>query len=196
MGKAETSTKGRARKSGPRSQRLTPKLIERLTERGSSELCEVRNSPIHGFGVYALQALETEQRIIEYVGQKITKKESERRGLEQQNLAEQHGDAAVYIFTLDEHYDIDGNFEWNPARLINHSCNPNCEAWIEDEKQIAIYALREIKEGEELTFDYGFDVSCWEDHPCYCGHESCVGYIVSRDQWKKLKKEIAGGVSG
>mgnify|MGYP005989057977 CR=1 FL=1 len=180
-------------KPKPRCQRLTPKLIKQLTERGQSELCEVRDSPIHGYGVYATQDLGKEDRIIEYVGQKITKKESEKRGIEQQDLAEQHGEAAVYIFTLDEDYDIDGNFDWNPARLINHSCNPNCEAWIEDEKGIAIYSLREIKKGEELTFDYGFDISCCEDHPCLCGSPDCVGYIVSRSQWKELKRRIAAG---
>ena len=74
--------------------------------------------------------------------------------------------------------------------FINHSCEPNCEAWIE-EKKIFLYALRDIEAGEELTFDYGFDIENYEDHPCLCGADGCVGYIVSRDQWKELKERLA-----
>ena len=72
--------------------------------------------------------------------------------------------------------------------MINHSCNPNCEAWIEGRK-IFIHSLRDIQSGEELSFDYGFDVECWEDHPCRCGQEGCVGYIVSRSQWQELEEK-------
>ncbi|MBK1790175.1 SET domain-containing protein [Persicirhabdus sediminis] len=158
--------------------------------RGKSELCEVRNSEIHGRGVYATQDIEKESQIIEYIGEPIDKEESEERAWDQYAKAEEKGEAAVYIFTLDEKWDIDGNVPWNDARLINHSCDPNCEAWIEDE-QIFIYSLRDIKDGEELTFDYGFDIDCYEDHPCLCGSDNCIGYIVSQDQWPELKKRIA-----
>ena len=104
--------------------------------------------------------------------------------------AAQHGDAAVYIFTVDDDFDLDGNLPWNIARLINHSCEPNCEAWI-DKHRIFIHALCDIKQGEELSFDYGFDIETWEDHPCRCGKKSCVGHIVSRSQWKELEKKKA-----
>jgi SET domain-containing protein len=176
---------------GLRSERLTKTRVQALRERGASKLCEVRGSQIHGRGVYATQAIVEGDEIIEYVGQKITKRLSERRAHQQLEVAEQSGDAAVYIFNLDENWDIDGNFEWNPARLINHSCEPNCEAWIIGGKRIVIYALRDIEVGEELTFDYGFSVDCWQQHPCCCGALSCVGYIVANDQWDELKKLIA-----
>jgi len=167
---------------------LHRKLVE-LWKRGQSKLCEVRDSAIHGRGVYATSFIPKETRIIEYVGELVDKDESEKRALAQQARAEKTGDAAVYIFTLSKNYDIDGNVPWNTARLINHSCAPNCEAWIIGRK-IFIYSLCDINPGDELTFDYGFDVDCYEDHPCRCGKEGCVGHIVSRSQWDELKERL------
>jgi hypothetical protein len=169
--------------------RLRRKLTE-LWTRGQSELCEVRGSDIHGRGVYATRDIEKGARIIEYIGELVDKDESENRAWAQHAHAEKTGDASVYIFTLSKKYDIDGNVPWNTARLINHSCDPNSEAWIEG-KRIYIYALRDIKAGEELGFDYGFDIDCYEDHPCRCGSEECVGFIVSREQWDDLKDRLA-----
>lgn len=166
------------------AETLHRQLIK-LWARGQSKYCEVRGSDIHGRGVYATTAIAKETKIIEYVGELIDKQTSEQRGVRQQEKAEKTGDAAVYIFTLSRKYDIDGDVPWNTARLINHSCAPNCEAWIEGRK-IFIHALTEIQEGEELTFDYGFEVECYEDHPCLCGKSNCVGYIVSRSQWQEL----------
>ncbi len=163
------------------------KLLE-LWNRGQSKYCEVRGSEIHGRGVYATTFIAKETKIIEYVGELIDKDESESRGNALHKKSLKTGDAAVYIFTLSKRYDIDGNVPWNTARLINHSCNPNCEAWIEGRK-IFIHSLRDIQSGEELSFDYGFDVECWEDHPCRCGQEGCVGYIVSRSQWQELEEK-------
>ena len=163
--------------------------MEKLMERARSEWCEVRQSGIHGTGVYAAKDIPSGQRVIEYVGEKIDKEESEKRANRQMEHAERTGEAAVYIFTLSKKWDIDGNVPWNTARLLNHSCDPNCEAWIE-EKRIFLYALRDIGEGEELTFDYGFDIENYEDHPCRCGSEECVGYIVSRDHWPELRERV------
>ena len=164
--------------------------IEELKARGQSDWVEVRNSDIHGSGVYAAKDIPEGTRIIEYVGEKIDKEESEKRALEQMAHAEESGDAAVYIFTLSKKWDVDGNVPWNTARLLNHSCAPNCETWIE-EKSIFIYAQRTIAKGEELTFDYGFDLECYEDHPCLCGSDNCVGYIVSQDYWDELRALLA-----
>ena len=125
---------------------LRRKLTD-LWNRGQSELCEVRGSEIHGRGVYATRDITASTRIIEYVGELVDKKESEKRGLELHAKAQESGGASVYIFTLSKRWDIDGDVPWNTARLINHSCNPNCEAWIEG-RRIFIYALRDIVEGE------------------------------------------------
>lgn len=167
---------------------LHKKLLE-LWNRGQSALCEVRDSGIHGRGVYATTFIPKESRIIEYIGELIGKEESDRRGVKQHEHSMMSGDAAVYIFTLSKNYDIDGNVPWNTARLINHSCNPNCEAWIVG-RRIYIYSLRDIQQGEELSFDYGFDIECFEDHPCRCGSKECVGYIVSRSQWPDLQEKL------
>ncbi|MFZ2277648.1 MAG: SET domain-containing protein-lysine N-methyltransferase, partial [Prosthecobacter sp.] len=99
------------------------------------------------------------------------------------------GGAAVYVFTLNQRYDIDGAKGKNPARYINHSCAPNCEAYI-IRGRIWIYSLREIKAGEELTYNYGFDVDTWDEHPCRCGADRCVGFIVEEKQWPKLLKRM------
>jgi len=180
------------RKKSPRheAQRLLHRKMLEMWERGQSDLCEVRGSSIHGRGVYATRPIAREAKIIEYIGEIIDKKESEKRAHAQHAKSLADGDAAVYIFTLNKQWDIDGNVPWNTARLINHSCDPNCEAWIHG-RRIFIHALRDIEPGEELTFDYGFDVDCHEDHPCLCGREGCIGYIVSRSQWDELKKRLA-----
>jgi SET domain-containing protein len=170
------------------SKVLHRKLIQ-LWNRGQSKYCEVRGSEIHGRGVYATCFIPNQTKIIEYVGELIDKEESERRGNAQHAKSLKTGDAAVYIFTLTNNCDIDGNVPWNTARLINHSCRPNCEAWIEGRK-IFIHALCDINAGDELTFDYGFDVDCYEDHPCLCGKDGCVGYIVSRSQWAELETRL------
>ena len=167
---------------------LYRKLVQ-LWRRGQSDDCEVRDSGIHGRGVYATRLIPKDTPVIEYCGERIDKRESERRALRQQALAKRTGDAAVYIFTLSNRYDIDGNFPWNTARLINHSCEPNCEAWIVG-RRIMIHALRDIQPGEELTFDYGFGVDTYEDHPCRCGSAACKGYIVARGQWKELDERL------
>lgn len=160
-----------------------------LWKRGESRYCEVRGSDIHGRGVYATTFIPKDTRVIEYTGELIDKKESERRAKKQHAKSLRSGDAAVYIFNLTKNYDLDGNVPWNTARLINHSCSPNCEAFTTG-RRIYIHAIRDIHPGEELSFDYGFDVDCFEDHPCRCGAQDCVGYIVSREQWEELRKRV------
>jgi uncharacterized protein len=149
----------------------------------------VKRSSIHNQGVFAARDIPAGTRIIEYIGEKISKAESDRRGMALFKEASQTGDGAVYLFILNKKYDIDGNVEWNTARLINHSCFPNCEAQIIRGK-IWIVALKAIPAGGELLFNYGFDLEAWQDHPCLCGHAKCVGYITAEEYWPKLRKLI------
>jgi SET domain-containing protein len=135
-------------------------------------------SPIHCQGVFAKTILRRGARIIEYLGEKITKAESSRR-CEQQNWR---------IFSLDGEFDLDGDFEWNPARLINHSCAPNCEAECE-EGRIWITALRDIQPGEEITFNYSYDWESYKEHPCHCGAPGCVGFIVAEEFFAQLRRQ-------
>ncbi len=134
-------------------------------------------SPIHGLGGFARRDIAKHTRVIEYVGEKIDKAESLRR-CEATN---------EYIFGLDDHYDLDGNVPWNPARFINHSCRPNCDAEL-DTGRIWLVASRDIKVGEELTFNYGFDLEDYRQYPCHCGAPDCVGYIVAEAFFAHLRK--------
>jgi len=149
----------------------------------------IRKSKVHGNGVFARDDIPAGSQILEYLGEKITKKESDRRGWKQFEKAKKTGDAAVYLFILNKRYDIDGNVSWNDARLINHACEPNCEAHVIRGK-IWIVALREIAKGEELGFNYGFDLESYEDHPCRCGTPSCRGFIVGEDYWPSLNRKL------
>ncbi len=146
----------------------------------TEQLWEVRPSGIHGTGMFARTNIPAETRVIEYVGERVSKEESERRRIA----------GNIFVFIVSDEFDIDGLVDWNPARFINHSCGPNCEAQEEDE-QIWIYALRDIKAGEELTFNYGYDLQGYEDHPCRCGAPQCLGYMVAEEHFVDVRRKEA-----
>ena len=150
-----------------------------------------RRSSIHGYGIYARRDIAKGTRVIEYVGERVTHKESEKRADRDMFAAAENDDhGAVYIFVLNKRYDIDGNVPYNTAKYINHSCDPNCETEIIRGK-IWVIALRDIKKGEELSYNYGYDLDDWEKHPCRCMTSRCMGYIASEELWPKLSKKIA-----
>lgn len=155
----------------------------------TSEYILVKNSKIHGSGVFAKTFIPKDTKIIEYVGEVITSEEGDKRSDEQIELSKSNPKlGAVYIFELGDGYDIDGNFDYNTARLINHSCDPNCRFEIAD-KHIWIIAKRDIQEGEELNYNYGYDFEDYEEHPCRCMSSNCVGYILDEEHWPKLKEK-------
>ena len=162
------------------------------------QLCKVDQSPIHQRGLFATCDIEEGTDIIQYVGEKITKEESTRRALEWEELARETGEGRVYILELDDDWDLDGRLGDNPARYMNHSCDGNCEAINYepnekgDDSEIWIVARQDIEKGDELVYDYGYDMEHFLDHPCGCGAESCIGYIVREDQRKKVKKLLRG----
>jgi uncharacterized protein len=132
-----------------------------------STLCEFRPSPIHGTGGFARRRIEPETRVLQYRGELVSKEESLRRC--QKNN--------TFLFYFDEAHDLDGQAAWNPARFLNHSCSPNCEAR-KLGQEIWIVAIRAIEPGEEITFDYGYDLEDYQDYPCRCGSPACRGYMV------------------
>ena len=151
-----------------------------------NKLYVIKNSKIHGKGVYARIDIKKRTKIIEYVGEKLTKKQGDVRAQEQYNLSKKNKNmGSVYVFELDNKYDIDGYVSWNPARLINHSCDSNCKYKMIN-KGIWIVARKDIKKGEEITYDYGYDLEDYKDHPCKCGSKNCIGYIVGKHYKKKL----------
>ena len=144
----------------------------------STELYEVKPSGIHGRGIFARADIPAETRILEYVGERISKKESLRRRKENN----------FFVFVVTNKFDLDGAVDWNPARFINHSCAPNCEARMEEER-IWIYAVRELRAGEELTFNYGYDLQDYEEHPCRCGAPECLGFMVAEEHFKHVRRK-------
>lgn len=153
---------------------------------------KVKKSKIHGTGIIASKTIRKNSKIIQYIGEKITKKEGDRRSAERiKNYLNKKDEGSVYIFELNKKFDIDGSFLYNNARYINHSCKPNCEVDIIN-NEIWIISIKNIKKGDELAYDYGyaFDIDDYQDHICRCGSSNCIGYIISQDDWKKYKKYL------
>jgi SET domain-containing protein len=140
-----------------------------------SELAEVRESKIHNKGVFAKKDIPKGTYIIEYLGRKISNDEAD-------EISERETTAGViYLFELDKDTTIDGDVPWNPAKYINHSCEPNADS-INDDEHIWIEATRDIKKDEEITYDYCLDTDDFEDHPCRCGSKNCKGYLTTKNK--------------
>ncbi len=143
-----------------------------------SELVEVRNSPIHGRGIYAAQAIKSGTRVYEYLGERISHAEADRRFWNKRE-----DDGHTFLFVVNRKTVIDGTHQGNDARYINHRCDANCETITEDNR-IFIEAIRDLKAGEELGYDYQLTWS-EEDTPedlalynCRCGSNNCRGTML------------------
>ena len=145
----------------------------------SKKVIEFKDSGIHGMGGFALCRIRKGTPLIEYVGERITKTEAAVR-CEANN---------PFIFSLNDEVDVDGDVSWNAAKYLNHSCEPNAEAEIFGD-QIWIMAIRDVRAGEEITFNYSYDLENYEDHPCRCGAEGCVGYMVAEEYFPKVSGEV------
>jgi hypothetical protein len=156
--------------------------------RGGRPLYEIRKSNIQGKGVFAARRIRPGQKIVEYTGEKITNDEADRR-YDEDKMKRHH----TFLFTLDDDYCIDGDVPRNSAKLINHSCDPNCEAIIEDDR-IWIYALKNIQPGVELAYDYQYErtgdniAELEKFYVCHCGSEKCRGSIMAPPRKRKRKK--------
>ena len=149
------------------------------------KLYKQKSSNIDNRGLFASKNIKKGTKIIYYLGKIITKKQTE-------NNPKFDNDKAIYLFNLNNRYDLDGDFSYNTARLINHSCDPNCE--VEGKVlKLWISSIKDINKNEELTYDYGFSFDeNYKDFPCKCGSKNCCGYIVregSRWRIKKKKKK-------
>jgi len=144
----------------------------------AADLIEFKPSPIHRTGGFARADVPAGTRVLEYVGERIDKRESLARCMR----------GETYIFDLDEEWDLDGNVDWNPARFLNHSCFPNCEAELID-GGIWIITCRPVARGEELTFNYGYDLVDYREHRCRCGAPGCVGYIVADEFFDSVRHD-------
>jgi uncharacterized protein len=153
---------------------------------------EVRDSIVHGRGVFATRAIKKGERIIEYLGERVSHKEADRRyELKDEN------DSHTFLFIVDSRTVIDAGVDGNDARFFNQSCDPNCESTVE-KKRVFIDAMRDIQAGEELTYDYQI-YRDWDDpdnidqvFACRCGAPNCRGTMLWPPEPKKKQRAVAG----
>jgi uncharacterized protein len=175
-------SKRRSRVSSARRQPSQPRYA-------ASPLVEARHSRIHGRGVYAVAPIKKGARILEYLGERISHAEAD---LRYEKKGEDNGH--TFLFIASRRTVIDAAVKGNDARFINHSCAPNCETVIENSR-VYIDAIRNIKPGEELGYDYQLT---WEstDEPaelalyaCRCGARKCRGTMLDREPVDKKKSD-------
>jgi SET domain-containing protein len=143
-----------------------------------------KKSGINNLGLFAKSDINKGEKVIEYKGRKFTHKQ-----VEEDDRFD--NSKAIYLFTLNERYVLDGDTKTNTAKYINHSCNPNCEVDIINGK-IWIIAIKDIKKGDELSYDYGFGYDAdFRQFPCKCGSKNCCGYIVRDDQRWRINRKYA-----
>lgn len=128
-------------------------------------LLSIRRSRIHKRGVYAEEYIPARRKVIEYTGERISRRETARRG----------DNSLTYLFTLDNYWTIDGAVGGSGAEIINHCCEPNLRSTIH-KGHILYWSKRDIEPGEELTVDYLFSKKI-DKIPCYCGAPGCRGTI-------------------
>ncbi|HEV7703140.1 MAG TPA: SET domain-containing protein-lysine N-methyltransferase [Gemmatimonadaceae bacterium] len=153
----------------------------------------VRSSGVHGKGAFALKDIRKGTRLVEYVGENITPEESDKR-YDDTGVKNHH----TFLFSVDKRKVIDATFGGNESRFINHSCDPNCEAIIE-KRRVYIEAMRTIRKGEELAYDYNYERTPKTTkaderlYKCLCGSDACRGTILSATVTlpKKAKKKAA-----
>tara|TARA_Y100000590_G_C15645164_1_gene986571 strand:+ start:1005 stop:1478 length:474 start_codon:yes stop_codon:yes gene_type:complete len=147
-------------------------------------------SKVHGTGLFAKNNIAKKNKVIQYIGAKVTKKEGDRRADKQIAKAfKNKKNGMVYVFELNSRYDIDGNYKYNHARYINHSCDPNCEVEIIN-NQLWVKSIKNINKGDELSYNYGYEYDTdYKEHKCKCKSERCVGFILKKEHWYKIKKK-------
>ena len=154
-----------------------------MTGEGPASAVIVRISPIHGTGLFAARDIASGEILCEYRGARITKDESHRRSETSET------DTPVYRVSFDDDTDIDGDIPDNPAKFANHGCEANAELVCEGDR-LWLVSCREIPDGSEILFDYGFGLAESLSHPCRCGTPGCVGRILASPLRPLLKKHL------
>lgn len=151
----------------PKRTRQGTSLIETpvIDSRYACFQMEIRESKIHRRGVYALERIPARRKVIEYTGERISRREAKRRG----------AGRVTYLFTLNDYWTIDGAVGGSGAEIINHACDPNLQSRIQ-RGHILYISKRTIEPGEELTVDYLFSPEI-NAVKCRCGSPLCRGTI-------------------
>jgi uncharacterized protein len=171
--------------------------MKKPPQRRRTPLFEVRHSPIHGYGVFALRRIRKGTTVIEYLGDRVSHAQADAR-YEDKDPNDNH----TFLFTVDAKTVIDAGVNGNEARFINHGCEPNCESTTVN-KRIFIEAIRTIQRGEELAYDYQIQRDS-DDEPdvdqvyaCRCGAKNCRGSMLEapkkpRKPARRAPKRAAG----
>lgn len=176
-----------------RTTKATEKAIPKYGTKSANPLYEVRRSKIQGRGGFAIKPIRTGQIIDEYIGQRISHEEADRR------YDDNNGRHHTFLFVLDDDTVIDARYGGADVRFLNHSCDPNCESEIRD-GHIWIKAIKPIQPETELVYDYRFE---WQDefepediryYACRCGSKKCRGTILMVPRYLKetARKWLAG----
>ncbi|KAJ2747985.1 hypothetical protein GGI20_000072 [Coemansia sp. BCRC 34301] len=160
-------------------------LNRRFQKRQYANVCVI-NAGRKGFGLQALEDLDTGRFVMEYMGEVVTTTEFRKRSRVYQSEGIQHH----YFMSIGHNKVIDATRKGCVARFVNHSCGPNCvlQKWmVGGAVRMGIFVERPIKRGEEITFDYKFErLAGTEPQPCYCGSPECKGIIgVTKERPKK-----------
>ena len=185
MRKKVSSSRKRPVGKAPASSALPP--TEKIANM-KSRFFDVRQSSIQGKGAFATSKIRKGQRIIEYTGERISNDEADSR-YDEAGMRRHH----TFLFTVTPRVVVDGAVNGNESIYINHSCDPNCEAVI-DEKRIFIEAIRTIHPGEELAYDYQYERTGEDDdemekfYKCLCGAPNCRGSIMKSKPAPRVRK--------
>lgn len=146
---------------------MATKLVQspQIDERFACFRLKIRKSKIHRFGVYAAETIPANHKVIEYTGERISRRETKIRG----------SGRITYLFSLDSYWTLDGAVGGSGAEIINHCCDPNLRTSI-IRGHILYISKRAIRPGEELTVDYRFSDDV-ERVKCSCGARKCRGEI-------------------
>ena len=158
-------------------------------------LFEIRKSPIQGVGAFATRRIKKGTLIAEYTGERIDNDEADRR-YDDAKMKRHH----TFLFIVSSRTVVDAAVGGNDSRFINHSCDPNCETYIE-RGQIFIEAIKDIPAGTELSYDYLYERTeeeknkpgIEEYYACRCGSKKCRGTILAPENKKRLRKKRARG---
>lgn len=180
-------------RSPAKDKRLeTPAAVRTAGRTGSGEPAwhRLADSPVHGKGVFAARDIPAGTRILEYQGERIDQDEADRR-----HPVNPDDPFHTFFFALSSGIVIDGGVDGNDSRWINHACAPNCETQEgRHGKRIYIVALRDIRAGEELNYDYGLVIDgrqtrkLKEQYRCLCGAPECRGTMLAPPSGKRSKK--------
>ena len=152
--------------------------MKKFTHRRRTPLFKVRHSPIHGYGVFAARRIRKGTTVIEYMGDRVSHAQADARYKDKDP-----NDNHTFLFTVDAKTVIDAGVNGNEARYFNHGCDPNCESTTMN-KRVFIEAIRTIRPGEELSYDYliqrdSDDAPNVDDvYACRCGAKNCRGSML------------------